>query len=263
MTKQTRLCLAVLALLGSFAGTVFAQAAGSGQITGTVRDPNGLVMPAARVVVRNIDTGIDKTLSTNEAGIYVATFLQPGHYEVTVTKAGFAKVLRKDLTLQVGQTLTHRFLMPSCRPRRKLSRSPAQAPVVDTEKTDVSQVVSTALVDNLPIAGRRWETFVLLTPNVTNDGGTGLVSYRGISGLYNQTRGRRRQQQPGVLLRSPRPHRRALRLQHGLDSGVPGQLQQLQRGTGPGRRRRRQRRHQVRHQHVAWRPVLLPALSRR
>ena len=186
MTKQTRLCLAVLALLGSFAGTVFAQAAGSGQITGTVRDPNGLVMPAARVVVRNIDTGIDKTLSTNEAGIYVATFLQPGHYEVAVTKDGFAKVLRTDLTLQVGQILTLDFQPPVESTQTTVTVAGA-ASVVDTEKTDVSQVVSTAGTDNLPIAGRRWETFVLLTPNTTTDGGTGLVSYRGISGLYNQS----------------------------------------------------------------------------
>src|SRR5260370_16890274 len=59
--------------------------------------------------------------------------------------------------------------------------------VVDTEKTEISQVMSTAQVETLPLAGRRWETFVLLTPNVTNDGGTGLASYRGISGLYNST----------------------------------------------------------------------------
>ena len=40
-------------------------------------------------------------------------------------------------------------------------------------------------MENLPINGRRWDAFALLTPNVTTDGGTGLVSYRGISGLYN------------------------------------------------------------------------------
>ena len=57
--------------------------------------------------------------------------------------------------------------------------------MVDTEKTEVSQVISQSAVENLPIAGRRWDNFVLLTPNVTTDGGTGLVSYRGISGLYN------------------------------------------------------------------------------
>src|SRR6185312_13856679 len=59
--------------------------------------------------------------------------------------------------------------------------------LVDTEKTDMSQVVSQSQKDNLPNAGRRWENFALLTPNVTTDGGTGLVSYRGISGLYNQS----------------------------------------------------------------------------
>ena len=63
----------------------------------------------------------------------------------------------------------------------------AAAAVVDTEKTEMSQVVSQTQKDNLPIAGRRWEGFALLTPNTTTDGGTGLVSYRGISGLYNQS----------------------------------------------------------------------------
>jgi outer membrane receptor for ferrienterochelin and colicin len=58
-------------------------------------------------------------------------------------------------------------------------------PVVDPDKTEVSQVVSESAVENLPISGRRWDTFVLLTPNVTTDGTSGMVSYRGISGLYN------------------------------------------------------------------------------
>src|SRR5260221_11735046 len=48
-----------------------------------------------------------------------------------------------------------------------------------------SQVVDENLVQNLPINGRRWTDFVLLTPGVSTDGGFGLVSYRGISSLYN------------------------------------------------------------------------------
>ena len=58
-----------------------------------------------------------------------------------------------------------------------------EAPVVDTEKTDVSQEVSETMVKDLPLVGRRWESFVLLTPGVSGDGA--LVSYRGLSGLYN------------------------------------------------------------------------------
>src|SRR5262249_21633371 len=62
-----------------------------------------------------------------------------------------------------------------------------ETPLIDTEKTDVSQLVSTAQVSNLPIAGRNWERFALLTPGAVGDGGSGLVSYRGISALYNSS----------------------------------------------------------------------------
>ena len=61
----------------------------------------------------------------------------------------------------------------------------AEAPLIDTRRTDVSNVVGETAIENLPINGRRWENFVLLGPGVTNDGNFGLVSYRGISGLYN------------------------------------------------------------------------------
>jgi len=60
-----------------------------------------------------------------------------------------------------------------------------QAPILEAEKTEVSQTLSHNMVSNLPINGRRWENFVLMTPSVTTDGTFGLVSYRGISGLYN------------------------------------------------------------------------------
>src|SRR3974377_764507 len=97
---------AVLALVPSVA---FGQLAGPATITGTVTDPSGSSVPGAAVIVRNTDTGIDRRIDTNDAGIYVAPFLQPGHYEVRASKEGFAGVVQKDLTLQVGQTLTINF----------------------------------------------------------------------------------------------------------------------------------------------------------
>ena len=132
---------------------------------------------------------------------------------------------------------------------------------MDTEKTEMSQVVSQSQKENLPIAGRRWEGFALLTPNVTTDGGTGLVSYRGISGLYNQSSVDGTNNSQAFFSETKGRTTVALRLQHGFDSGIPGQLQQLQRGVGAGRRRRRQRGNQVGHQPDPRRPVLLPALS--
>ncbi len=186
MKKSTRtvVVLALAVIIGStFSNRALAQSA-AGTITGTVTDQSGASVPEASVVIHNADTGVDRTETSNGAGVYTAAFLQPGHYELTITKAGFAKMVRKDLPLQVGQTLTIDFKLPVQTSQQTVEVT-AEAPLVDTEKTEQSQVVSASSVSNLPIAGRRWDSFVMLTPNVTNDGTSGLVSYRGISGLYN------------------------------------------------------------------------------
>jgi len=60
----------------------------------------------AAVAVHNTNTGATLSLVTNGAGLYVAPFMQPGSYEITANKAGFGKILRQNLVLQVGQTLT-------------------------------------------------------------------------------------------------------------------------------------------------------------
>ncbi len=159
-----------------------AQTAGSGTITGTVTDPAGSVVPAANLTIHNADTGTDRAVTTNDAGIYTAAFLQPGHYDLKVDKTGFSTIERNGITLEVGRTLTLDFSLVVKAGAETVTVS-GEAPVLDTEKTEVSQEVSQNMVTNLPIIGRRWDNFVLLTPGVTTDGG--LVSYRGISGLYN------------------------------------------------------------------------------
>src|SRR5947207_14706472 len=99
--------LLVLAFCLSFTNiTASAQTAGAGSITGTVTDPNKSVLTGAMVTVTNIDTGIDHQFTTNSSGIYVAPFLQPGHYKLIASNAGFGRVEATDLTLLVGQTLT-------------------------------------------------------------------------------------------------------------------------------------------------------------
>jgi hypothetical protein len=171
-----------LALLIGSGSALLAQSAGAGTITGVLMDPTGALLPDATVVVHNVDTGTDRSTASNSSGIYIAAFLQPGRYEITASKEGFTTVVRKDLTLQVGQTLRMDLTMP-LRTVEQAVTITSEAPLLDLEKTEASQVVSSNMVDNLPIVGRRWDNFVLLTPGVTTDGG--LVSYRGISGLYN------------------------------------------------------------------------------
>src|SRR5215472_1981674 len=110
-----------------------AQTTGAGTITGTITDPSGGVIPAATVSVRNTDTQVDRALATNEAGIYVAQFLQPGPYEITVTKEGFAKIVRTGLILQVGQSLTVNLSL-AVQATNEAVTVTGEAPIVDTEK---------------------------------------------------------------------------------------------------------------------------------
>lgn len=161
-----------------------AQTAAVGNIAGTVTDKSGAAVAGTAVIVTNTDTGVTRSITTNSDGSYSATFLQPGHYEVLIGGGGFGKIDRKNLTLTVGQILTIDAALPTASISTEVQVS-SEAPVLDTEKQDVSQTVDQQLVSNLPVNGRRWDNFVLLTPNVAPDGNTGLISYRGISGLYN------------------------------------------------------------------------------
>jgi hypothetical protein len=161
-----------------------AQDAALANITGTIRDSSGALIPGAKVLVKNMETGSVRTLTTNDDGSYQATFLQPGKYEVILGGGAFSTFDQKNISLTVGATLTvDAKLTPASVSDQVVVTS--DAPLIETDKSDVSQTVDANLVSNLPVNGRRYDNFVLLTPNVVPDGNSGLISYRGISGLYN------------------------------------------------------------------------------
>src|ERR1700761_6495268 len=172
-------------LLVSLSYPATAQTSGNGNIVGTVTDTSGATVAGVSVVVTNNDTGISRSLTTNSDGSYTANFLLPGHYEVILGGGGFGKVDRKDLTLTVGQILTIDAALPAASVSTQVEVT-SESPLVDTDKTEVAQTIGEHLISNLPVATRNWSAFVLNTPNVTQDGGSGLVSFHGISGLYNQ-----------------------------------------------------------------------------
>ena len=163
-----------------------AQTAGAGSIAGTLKDSSGAVVPGVSVVIRNTDTGLERILVTNEAGIYTAPFLRPGHYVVVASKAGFARVERKNITLQVGDSLSIDLAIP-VKAATETIEVTGDLPTIEPDKTDVSEVISLTDASNLPLNGRRWNNFALLTPGVTTDGGNGLISFRGLSALYNNS----------------------------------------------------------------------------
>lgn len=183
--KSLRLTLAALSLATIAFLPVAAQTSGNGNITGEVTDPSGAAIPGATVVVRNTDTGVSRTLTSNGDGLYTANFLLPGHYEVVASAPSFGKVDHKDLTLTVGQILTVNAALPNATVSTAVEVT-TEPPVLDPERTAVNSTIDSHLISNLPVNSRNWDTFVLDAPNVVPDGSSGLVSFHGISGLYNQ-----------------------------------------------------------------------------
>ena len=182
-------CLAVTTMaaivLALSAIPALAQTAGAGSINGTVSDVGQAVIPGASVTVTNTDTGVSHDYVTNGAGLYTAPFLLPGHYKVDATAANFGKVEANNITLLVGQSLTVDLTLKVSAESTTVEVA-ATSQILDLQKTEVSQVVDQHLIQNMPVNARNWSDFVLLTPNVVQDGGSGMVSFHGISGLYNQ-----------------------------------------------------------------------------
>jgi hypothetical protein len=192
MTKLRNLCFqhylpafVLTAFLLIFPGvSAIAQDAGFGSISGTVTDPSHSAVAGAQVTVVQTETDIKRELTTTSAGTYLANFLKPGHYGILVSAPGFAKVDRKDLVVFVGQIVTIDVELPVASAQDTVTIT-AEAPLIDTERVGSSQEIGQELLANVPINGRRFDNVVLLTPNVVPDGNSGLLSFRGVSGLYN------------------------------------------------------------------------------
>ncbi len=162
--------------------SAFAQAGGVAGISGTVHDPSGAVVANGKVVISSASRGEIRSIQTNEAGVFSAPALIPGPgYEVKVTAAGFAEYDSNNISLQVGQSLDLNIKLSIAQGATVVAVSDV-AVLIDDQKTDVSQVLGENQISNLPVNGRRVDSFVLLTPGVSNDATFGLLSFRGVAG---------------------------------------------------------------------------------
>ena len=171
-------------VLGMFASAcAFAQAVGgSAGISGVVKDPSGSAVPNAKIVISSASQGTLRTLETNSAGAFAAPALTPGPgYQVSVTATGFAPYDLKDINLAVGQSLNLNVPLTVGQTSTTIDVVGA-AELLDDTKADVSTVVDNKQIQELPINGRRVDSFVLLTPGVSNDATFGLLTFRGVAG---------------------------------------------------------------------------------
>ena len=186
MTKNLSLKFLTLLVL-SFVlgmGQVFAQSTVTGGINGTVTDPQGRVVPNAALTVTNVGTNSSVTATTNEDGGFRVTNLQPGTYRVETTVSGFAPYKADNVIVEVGTSTPLSIDLTLGTATAEVSVT-AEAPVVNTTDNANAININQTSINELPINGRRWSEFALLTPSTVPDGTFGLISFRGISGLLN------------------------------------------------------------------------------
>jgi hypothetical protein len=161
-----------------------AQSTTQGAIGGTVKDPQSAVVPNATIVVKNDETNKEFNATTDAEGNFRVAQLQPGNYTVTVNATGFAPFTAK-VVVEVGRVTPIEAALTVGGVAGETVQVTSDAPVINTEQQDFSTNVNQTSINNLPINGRRWSNFALLTPGAVPDGTFGLISFRGISGLLN------------------------------------------------------------------------------
>ena len=159
--------LAILALTA-----VFGWAQESASISGTVVDSSGAALPAAKVTVKNMETGSVRSLATDSTGGYRALSLPVGQYEVGVEKTGFKGVIKTGVTLTVGQQAV---LNVSLEPGQvnEVVVVTGEAALVNTTAVSTAGLVAEKQVKDLPLNGRSFDTLITLNPGTAN-----TTSYR-------------------------------------------------------------------------------------
>ena len=146
-------------------------------LQGQVLDPSGGSIPNAKVTATNKATGVTRTVLTNTSGEYDLAAIPVGDYTVTVEIAGF-QTQAKDVTLQVGETAALNFNLAVGEATEKVVVQ-ATSEVTEPTRTQVSTVITQQQIQNLPVNGREFIDFALLSPGVqigdTTSGSTDVI----------------------------------------------------------------------------------------
>lgn len=163
-----------------------AQSTVTGAIGGKVTDPQGAIVPNATVTATNVGTNQTVTVTADEDGGFRLANLQPGTYTVKASGGGFAEFLQEGIIVEVGQVTSINVPLNVSGASANVTVT-AETPVINTTDNTNATNINQTSINELPINGRRASNFVLLTPGTVPDGNFGLISFRGISGLLNNS----------------------------------------------------------------------------
>src|SRR5215204_4176060 len=152
------------------ASRLFAQRA-TASIAGSVIDSSDAAVPAASVLVKNLDTGLERTVESNATGYYVVPALPAGRYSITITAAGFQTQTVPELALSVDQNATINLSLKVGAVSEAVSVV-ADAAIVDTRTATLHTVINQKQIGDLPLNGRNVLQLMQLTPGTLGGAGS-------------------------------------------------------------------------------------------
>jgi Carboxypeptidase regulatory-like domain/TonB dependent receptor len=162
----------------------------AGSIVGTVRDQTGAIVAGAKVTVSDSERGIRLETTTNDSGEYVVSPLRVGRYTVTAEHPGFKKAITPPVDLDVQQRIALNIALQVGQISESIEVT-AATPLLETETSELGQVVDNKRMANLPLNGRNFAQLALLTagtapsePGARDEGGFGF-SANGARSLQN------------------------------------------------------------------------------
>ncbi len=161
------LCSAVLWL--SSAPTAWAQSTSTGTVAGAITDASGAVVAGAAVTLTDTSTNVARTTTTNAAGRYTFVDVNPGNYNVEISKQGFSTTKTANQVVRVGESITLNLSL-QVGGTNVVVEVEATGNELQTMNATVGNTITSIAIDNLPSLGRDVSTFVSLQPGVSPDG---------------------------------------------------------------------------------------------
>jgi hypothetical protein len=180
--------LAVLFILGIFlASPSYAQVAGA-TLSGTTTDSSGAVVPNVEISIKNVATGVVRTVTTDTAGFYTAPNILPGNYEISAAASGFSTAVQSNVTLTVGLQQVQNFVLQVGQMSQSVQVT-TEAIAVQLSSSSIGGEVNETTVRELPLNGRDWTQLASLEPGVNavpTQLAPGANANRGNRGFGNQ-----------------------------------------------------------------------------
>jgi len=167
----TRTHLAVLLglILLALSSTVRGQVS-TASVNGVIRDPQGAVIPGATILLRSVETSVQHTSVSNNAGEYVILNITPGRYTIQASSKGFNPEKTGEFVLAVDQIATFDFSLKVGSETQVVAVEASEVQL-NVTSANLGTVIETKQVNDLPLDGRNFTSLLSLTPGVAHHGG--------------------------------------------------------------------------------------------